>query len=263
MNIMDDKEVAKFWDENAESWTKLVRMGYDVYRNYVNTPEFFRILPNIAQLKGIDIGCGEGYNTRIASKKGAQMIGIDISKTFIEKAIEEEKKTPLGIEYKVVSATNLPFDNNEFDFAISTMAFMDLSQLDRALEEVYRVIKPSGLFQLSILHPCYATPVREWIKDAEGKIKGLMCGDYFNELHGDIEEWIFSAAPKDLIKDIKKFRVPRFHRTLSTWLNTILGVGFTLEKFSEPQPIKQGTEAFPQLTHCNIVAYSLIIRCRK
>jgi len=26
---MDDKEVGKFWDENAENWTRLARMGYD------------------------------------------------------------------------------------------------------------------------------------------------------------------------------------------------------------------------------------------
>ncbi|MFX1354906.1 MAG: class I SAM-dependent methyltransferase [Promethearchaeota archaeon] len=260
---MDDKEIAKYWDENAENWTKLARMGFDIYRNYVNTPEFFRILPDISGLKGIDIGCGEGYNTRIASKKGAQIIGIDISKTFIEKAIEEEEKTPLGIKYKVISATNLPFANNEFEFAISTMAFMDLSQLNKALEEVYRVVKPSGFFQFSILHPCFFTPVRGWIKDDKGKIKGLMCGDYFNELHVEIDEWIFSAAPKELIKDMNKFRVPTFHRTLSTWLNTIVDVGFKLEKFSEPKPVSQGCETYPELTHCNIVAYSLIIRCRK
>ncbi|MFW9785279.1 MAG: class I SAM-dependent methyltransferase [Candidatus Heimdallarchaeota archaeon] len=131
---MDDKEVAKYWDENANNWTKLARMGYDIYRNYVNTPEFFKILPNISGKKGIDIGCGEGYNTRIASNRGARMVGIDISKIFIEKAIEEEKKHPLGIEYKVASASDLPFDNNEFCFVISTMTFMDLSQLDKALK---------------------------------------------------------------------------------------------------------------------------------
>ena len=260
---MDDKEVGKYWDENAANWTKLARMGYDIYRDYVNTPEFFRILPDISKSKGIDIGCGEGYNTRIACKKGAYMVGIDISKSFIENAIIEEKKCPLGIDYKVANALNLPFNDKEFDFAISTMSFMDLSQFDKALEEAYRVIKPKGFFQFSILHPCYTTPIRGWIKDNKGNKKGLMCADYFNEIEGVIEEWIFSAAPKEIVKDMKMFRVPRFHRTLSTWFNAVVDTGFTLEKLSEPQPTKQLIEKIPLLADCNIVAYFLIVRCRK
>lgn len=263
MSLLDDKRVAKYWNENADNWTKLARMGYDIYRNYVNTPEFFRILPKISQMRGIDIGCGEGFNTRIACKNGAQMIGIDISKIFIEKAIEEEKKDPLGIKYKLANATNIPFNNDEFDFAISTMTFMDMSHLDKALKEVYRIVKSSGFFQFSILHPCYSTPIHEWIKDEEGNKKGLMCGDYFNEMEGFIEEWIFSAAPIELTKDMKKFKVLRFHRTLSTWFNTILDVGFKLEKISEPQATKGAIEKAPHLTDCNIVANFLIIRCRK
>ncbi len=66
---MDHKEVGKYWNENAQGWTKLSRLGYDKYRNLLNTPIFFKILPNVDGLKGLDIGCGEGYNTRITAKK--------------------------------------------------------------------------------------------------------------------------------------------------------------------------------------------------
>jgi len=34
---MDHKEVKRYWDRNAETWTRLARAGYDVYRDYVNT----------------------------------------------------------------------------------------------------------------------------------------------------------------------------------------------------------------------------------
>ena len=81
---MDDKEVGKYWDENAENWTRLARMGYDQSRDLINSPAFFKMLPDIAKLKGLDIGCGEGYNTRIAAKKGAKLTAIDISKVFIK-----------------------------------------------------------------------------------------------------------------------------------------------------------------------------------
>lgn len=49
---MDYEEVGRLWDANAEAWTKLVRAGYDHYRDGLNTPAF------------LDIGCGGRYNTR-------------------------------------------------------------------------------------------------------------------------------------------------------------------------------------------------------
>ena len=68
---MNDKEAGKYWNENAEAWTTIARAGFDIYRDYLNTPAFFEILPDITNLYGIDIGCGEGYNTRLLASKGA------------------------------------------------------------------------------------------------------------------------------------------------------------------------------------------------
>src|SRR5262249_20808879 len=62
---MDHEEVGRLWNGNAEAWTKLARAGYDVYRDHLNTPAFFALLPEVAGLSGLDIGCGEGYNTRL------------------------------------------------------------------------------------------------------------------------------------------------------------------------------------------------------
>ena len=42
---MDDKEVGKYWDENAENWVKIARMGYDRCRDLINSPAFFK-MPN-------------------------------------------------------------------------------------------------------------------------------------------------------------------------------------------------------------------------
>lgn len=53
---MEEIEVNKYWEENAGTWTKLTRLGYDLYRDHLNTPAFFEILPPVAGLKGIDIG---------------------------------------------------------------------------------------------------------------------------------------------------------------------------------------------------------------
>ena len=43
---MDHAEVGRFWNENADTWTRLARAGFDVYRDHLNTPAFFGMLPD-------------------------------------------------------------------------------------------------------------------------------------------------------------------------------------------------------------------------
>ena len=44
---MDHAEVGRLWNANVDGWTKLVRAGGDLYRDYLNTPAFFEILPDV------------------------------------------------------------------------------------------------------------------------------------------------------------------------------------------------------------------------
>jgi ubiquinone/menaquinone biosynthesis C-methylase UbiE len=260
---VDDKEVGEYWDKNAENWTKLARMGYDRFRNIINSPAFFKLLPDVANLHGLDIGCGEGYNTRKTAKRGAKMDAIDISEVFIKYAKESEQLEPLGIEYRIASATELPFSDNYFDFAIATMSIMDMADHEKALLEAYRVIKFGGFFQFSMSHPCFSVSESNWVRNEQGKRIGLIVGNYFEKKEGEIEEWIFGAAPEEISGKMRKFRVPRFYRTLSEWLNLLIKTGFIMEKFCEPYPDDKTLEQHPEEYGCRIIPYSLIIRCRK
>jgi 2-polyprenyl-3-methyl-5-hydroxy-6-metoxy-1,4-benzoquinol methylase len=91
---MDHEEAGRFWNANADTWTKLARAGYDVYRDYLNTPAFFDMLPDVAGLSGLDLGCGEGHNTRLLAKRGARMTAIDIAEVFIAHARQTEVQEP-------------------------------------------------------------------------------------------------------------------------------------------------------------------------
>jgi len=260
---MDDKEVGKYWDNNADNWTKLARMGYDRSRDLINSPAFFKMLPEISNLKGLDIGCGEGHNSRIAARKGAKLDAIDISKVFIKYAKETEEQEPLGINYQVASAIKLPFPDNNFDFAIATMSLMDVADNEKAIMEAYRVIKPGGFFQFSIIHPFVSNSDYRWIKNEEGRKIGFVIKDYFKRLNGELEEWIFGAAPKDITEKMRKFRIPRFSRTLSEWLNLLIQKGFILEEFCEPYADEDILKKHPKEYDSRIIPYFLIIRCRK
>lgn len=260
---MTDLEAGEYWNQNAAAWTSLARAGFDIYRNHLNTPAFFRQLPEIKGLYGLDIGCGEGYNTILLATGGAIMEAIDISAVFIEKARELEREHPFGIRYEVASAYRLPFEADSFDFSTSFMCLMDLPEPEKGISEAFRVLKPGGFFQFSILHPCFNPPRRKNLRNAAGHTYAIEVGDYFQQTDGRVDEWIFSNAPAPLKAAFPKFKTPIFAKTLGFWLNSVIQTGFLLEMVNEPFPDDQLIAAVPELQDAQVVAYFLHIRARK
>lgn len=265
---MDPAEAAKLWESNAEAWTRLVRAGFDVYRDGLNTPSFLEILPHVAGLHGLDIGCGEGANTRALARLGATMRGIDVAPTFIRYARESEQDTPLGITYDVADGQALPFPDCAFDFVTAFMALMDMPAQDRALREAARVLRPGGFLQFSILHPCFAPPYRKVLREADGSTRAIEVARYFDRVDGEIETWCFSAAPPEvheqlLHQRVKPFQVPRFHRTLSEWIDMVLQAGLAIEKLAEPRASDEQAKRIPALADTQVAPLFLIVRARK
>src|SRR5207248_2921051 len=95
--FMKRAEVAQYWEANAETWTRHARAGYDIYRDGLNTPAFLDMLPPVHGLSGLDIGCGEGANTRELVRLGARMHAIDVAPTFIRHARHMERAAPRGL----------------------------------------------------------------------------------------------------------------------------------------------------------------------
>jgi ubiquinone/menaquinone biosynthesis C-methylase UbiE len=181
---MGHEEVGRFWDANADAWTKLARAGYGGYRNHLNTPAFFALLPDVAGLSGLDIGCGEGHNTRLLARRGARMTAIDIAEAFVAHARAAEANEPLGIDYRVASAVALPFADRSFDFALAVMSFMDVPETGHVFSEAYRVLKPGGFLQFSITHPCFDTPHRRNLRDADSLTYAGVGGDFRRSASG-------------------------------------------------------------------------------
>ena len=258
---MDHNEAGRFWE--AQVWTRLARAGYDVYRDHLNTPAFFEMLPSVDGLSGLDIGCGEGHNTRLLAKRGARVTAIDIAETFVEHAKRAEDDDPLGIVYRVASAVQLPFEDKIFDFVTGVMSFMDVPETDRVLAEAHRVLKPGGFLQFSITHPCFDTPHRRNLRDERGLTYAIEVGDYFRDLDGQVAEWLFTATPAEEKRALPKFKMPRFTHTLSHWLNLLVKAGFMLERTEEPRPSDETVRACPHVQDAQVVAYFLHIRARK
>jgi SAM-dependent methyltransferase len=163
-------EIATYWEANAETWTRYSRLGYDVYRDALNTPAFLAILPPVSGLCGLDVGCGEGSNTRKLARLGARMHAIDIAPTFIRHARSTEEGDPLGIVFHVA---------------------------DEEREQ---------------------------------------------------------AAP---------FRIPRFHRTLSGWVEIICRAGLVIEHFGEPCASPELAKAQPVVADTRVAPLFLHVHARK
>jgi SAM-dependent methyltransferase len=260
---MKRAEVARYWEANAETWTRHARAGYDIYRDGMNTPTFLDMLPPVEGLAGLDIGCGEGSNTRELVRLGARMYAIDVAPTFIRYALEAERTEPLGIAYVVADATDLPFASASFDFATAFMSMMDMANHGAALCEATRVLRPGGFLQFSILHPCFVPPHRRVLREPNGTTRAIEVGGYFDATDGRIDTFRFENLPAEERQKAEPFRVPRFHRTLSGWVHLIVEAGLIIKRFSEPRVSDEVAKAEPALEDTLVAPLFLHIRALK
>jgi SAM-dependent methyltransferase len=260
---MDEMQVGEYWEGNAEVWARLSRLGHNVSRDEIALPAFLELPPQVAGLAGLDIGCGEGHSTRLLAQRGARMTAVDIAPTFIRLAREEEQREPRGIDCRVASALALPFAGGAFDFLAAFMSLMDMPDLGGALREASRVLRPGGFLLFAITHPCYDTPERGWVRDGAGHKLAYQCAGYFGDVQGRVDEWLFSPRRPRSGEGLPPFQTPKFFRTLSAWVNDLMGAGFMLERMEEPCAGEDTVRRFPNFAGCRLVPLWLIVRCRK
>ena len=258
----DESLVAQAWDQNANVWAEHVRRGWDVYREYFNNPAFFSFTGDVHGKDVLDAGCGEGTTTRQLTRIGAHVTGIDLSPEMIRLAQQAERDAPLGIRYDVASFTNLAgYADASFDMVVSFMALMDCPNLEQALHELVRVLRPGGDIVFSILHPCFMTKGFGWIEDAQTGEQKLTVARYFDD-RPTVERWRFSKG--DAPQDAPLFVVPRFHHPISAYLNLLVGAGCVIQKLEEPRPSEDICERHPWLQRWrDHAAIYLYVRARK
>lgn len=258
----DDNLVKKCWNENAKVWTQLTDNGCDICRDLFNSPMFFELLPDIKGKKGLDIGCGNGYQTRKLADLGAEMTGIDICEAFLETAVDRERANSKGINYINCNAVNTPFPDGTFGFATAIMSLMDMTDPVAAIKEAFRVIKPGGFLQFNICHPNTDMSYRRVAFDQNYNVIGLTIGGYYNAKPA-IDEWMFGGASEETRQILPVFKIPCIRLTLSQWVNCLIETGFVIEKMGEPYPSPEIVEKYPQLKAAALMPFFLHIRSRK
>jgi malonyl-CoA O-methyltransferase len=109
------------------------------------------LLPDLAGLTVLDAGCGSGRYLRELRDLGARPMGLDLSEPMLAKA--------RAITRRVARANlcALPIDSMSVDVIVCGLALGDVPNLEIALVEIARVLRPGGCVTYSVVHPIGAT----------------------------------------------------------------------------------------------------------
>jgi ubiquinone/menaquinone biosynthesis C-methylase UbiE len=95
----------------------------------------------------VDIACGKGSTAfYLAEKYGCSVVGVDLSAELIQEANDlcREKGLSDKVKFQVGNAMDLPFDDNQFDVAISQGILVFVDDKQKTINEASRVIKKGG-----------------------------------------------------------------------------------------------------------------------
>ena len=127
----------------------------------------------------LDIGCGSGWATRLLADYASQgrVTGIDISDEMIRVA-QEQSKSYANVDFKVASAEELPFADNEFTRAFSMESLYYYENIPKALGEIHRVMKAGGLFCAVVDLYWESEATHQWVEDLKVPVQLLKIEDY-------------------------------------------------------------------------------------
>ena len=93
----------------------------------------------------LEVAPGPGFFAIELAKLGDfKITGLDISRTFVEIATENARNAGVKIDFRLGNASAMPFGGDSFDFVYCSAAFKNFSEPVKALDEMYRVLRPGG-----------------------------------------------------------------------------------------------------------------------
>ena len=184
-------------------------------------PALKALLPELRGLRVVDLGCGFGWFCRWAQQQGAAaVLGIDVSKKMLARA--RAAATDAAITYLEADLEGVELPQAAFDLAYGSLALHYVEDLGGLLAKVRRALAPNGRLVFSVEHPIFTAPTQPgWSLGVDGR-KTWPVDSYLCE-GPRRTDWL----AKGVIKQ---------HRTLTTYLSLLLGLGFTLSHIEEWGP---------------------------
>ncbi|OPY96791.1 SAM-dependent methyltransferase [Bradyrhizobium sacchari] len=196
-------------------------------------PVIRAMLPHLGGKNVVDLGCGFGWASRWMREQGAAtVLGLDLSQNMIERARADTADT--AIEYRIADLDTLDLPEAAFDLAYSALTFHYVQDFRRLVRVIRKALVPDGHFVFTIEHPIFmAAEHPHWIFDEEGR-KTWPVNRY--SVEGERRTDWFAKG------------VLKYHRTLGTTLNTLIGAGFQIRQVEEFAPTREQIQQVPQLT---------------
>ena len=115
--------------------------------------EVLDLLKERGTKKVLDLGCGVGRHSILLAKSGFAVHALDGSDTGIAHLEDMCKAENIDINATCAEMTNLPYQDSYFDYILAWNVIYhgNLSVVKRVLSEVLRILKPGGIFQLTML----------------------------------------------------------------------------------------------------------------
>lgn len=184
-----------------------------------------KLLPDFNQKRVLDLGCGYGWHCIYAAEHGAEhVVGLDLSEKML--AVAKQKTSYQQVEYLRESIEDFEFEEESFDVVLSSLAFHYVKDFETLAKKINKVLRKDGILIFSAEHPVFtAEGSQDWYYDEHGNI-----------LHFPVDNYYIEGERKAIFLGEK---VIKYHKTLTTYLNSLLNNGFELMNIVEPQPDEQ------------------------
>jgi len=194
-------------------------------------PTLRAMLPEVSGYRAVDLGCGFGWFCRWARQNGAaSVLGLDVSEKMLDRA-RAQTDDP-AITYKRADLERLDLPAASFELAYSSLALHYLENLEGMLRVVYHALTPGGWLVFSAEHPMTTAPAAPgWVTAADGH-QTWPVDNYLSEGPRSTD-WL----AKGVIKQ---------HRTIASYLNRLIGLGFAISRVEEWGPSSEQVTAHPE-----------------
>lgn len=224
---------------------KALRQNDSGLNGVLEVPALRAQLPPLAGLRVLDLGCGFGDFARWARSQAAACVtGVDASWRMIEEARALTVDDP-GIAYRQAAIEDYEAPAGAYDVVVSSLALHYVAGYAQAVQRMHRALKSGGRLVFSVEHPICTADPSGWVQGSGGQALHWPVDRYSDE-SARITRWLVDGVVKH-------------HRTVATYVNTLLQAGFRLRHLGEPVPTPQGLAARPQLrSHLRRPAFLLL-----
>jgi len=184
-------------------------------------PTLRDMLPPIAGLRVLDLGCGFGAFARWARVMGAErVLGVDLSQNMLDRA-RAETHDP-AVTYLQGDIEQLQLADSTFDLVYSSLALHYVESFAAVCATVQRLLTPGGYFVFSVEHPIFTAPSNPaWQTDPSGATIWPL-NNYLRE-GPRVTDWLTTGVVKQ-------------HRTIASYVSGLLEHGFQLTHLEEWGP---------------------------